>query len=161
MEPIRQTVSSELAMEQLGGALARSIAHSGLIIYLNGDLGAGKTTFVRGFLRALGVSHTVKSPTYTLVEPYDIQQMKIYHFDLYRLNESHELEAIGIRDYFHANAICLVEWPQKGAPFLPLPDLTLSITIMPNDRLVEIKANNNRGKDALQVLGRSDITDNQ
>ncbi len=153
--------NNESAMEQLGSALAKSIGSAGLIIYLNGELGAGKTTFVRGFLRALGVLHTVKSPTYTLVEPYQIEQTSIYHFDLYRLNDSQELEAIGIRDYFHVKAICLVEWPQKGAPLLPSPDLTLDIHIRENERLVEITANNNRGNDALQALGRSGITDSQ
>lgn len=153
--------NNESAMEQLGSALAKSIGSAGLIIYLNGELGAGKTTFVRGFLRALGVLHTVKSPTYTLVEPYQIEQTSIYHFDLYRLNDSQELEAIGIRDYFYAKAICLVEWPKKGAPLLPSPDLTLDIHIIENERLVEITANNNRGNDALQALGRSGITDSQ
>lgn len=158
---LQYKTNSELAMEQLGGALAKCIGSTGLIIYLNGELGAGKTTFVRGFLRALGVMHTVKSPTYTLVEPYEIEQASIYHFDLYRLVSSVELEAIGIRDYFHEKAICLVEWPEKGEPLLPTPDLTLTIQIMQNERLVEIKANNNRGNDALQALGRSGITDNQ
>lgn len=158
---LKYKLNNELAMEQLGGALARCVGSAGLIVYLNGDLGAGKTTFVRGFLRALGVLHTVKSPTYTLVEPYETEQTRIYHFDLYRLNESDELEAIGIRDYFHDGAICLVEWPQKGESLLPLPDLTLDIQIMQNERLVAIKANNNRGNDVLQALGRSGFTDSQ
>lgn len=154
------TVDNEAQMENLGGQLARSAGEGGLIIYLNGELGAGKTTLVRGFLRALGVSHTVKSPTYTLVETYELQT-SVYHFDLYRLKSSLELEAIGIRDYFHEKAICLVEWPQMGSPLLPTPDLMLDITIKQNARLVEIKANNNRGNDALQTLGRSATTDNR
>jgi len=155
------TVDNEGAMEHLGGELAKSIGQSGLIVYLSGELGAGKTTFVRGFLRALGVLHTVKSPTYTLVEPYELDQTTVYHFDLYRLNSSLELEAIGVRDYFYEQAICLVEWPQKGAPLLPLPDLMLDITIKQNARFVEMKANNNRGNDALQILGRSATTHHQ
>ncbi len=154
------TVDNEAAMEQLGGTLAKSIGDGGIIIYLNGELGAGKTTFVRGFLRALGITHTVKSPTYTLVETYDLHT-SVYHFDLYRLKSSLELEAIGIRDYFHQNAICLVEWPQKGEPLLPSPDLMIDMTIKQDARFVEIKANNNRGNDALQTLGRNAITDKQ
>lgn len=157
---LQYKIDSASAMEGLGKALAKAL-HNGGIIYLQGDLGAGKTTLVRGFLRALGYEHTVKSPTYTLVEPYEFNQVVVYHFDLYRLTSSDELEGIGIRDYFHANAICLVEWPQKGAPLLPESDLTLAIQIIENKRLVDIKANNNRGKDALQTLGRSITTDNQ
>ncbi|MGE3320042.1 MAG: tRNA (adenosine(37)-N6)-threonylcarbamoyltransferase complex ATPase subunit type 1 TsaE [Candidatus Berkiella sp.] len=154
------TIDNESIMEQLGGVLAKSIVESGLIVYLFGELGAGKTTFVRGFLRALGVSQTIKSPTYTLVEPYEFEEKNIYHFDLYRLASSLELETIGIRDYFHDGAICLIEWPQKGMPLLREPDLTLSINIIQNGRLVEIKANNNRGNNALQTLARN-FTTNQ
>jgi tRNA threonylcarbamoyladenosine biosynthesis protein TsaE len=159
---MQMTIENEAAMELLGARIAKSIPNgNGMTIYLNGELGAGKTTFVRGFLRALKITHTVKSPTYTLVEPYELEQKSIYHFDLYRLKSSLELEAIGIRDYFHQNAICLVEWPQKGEPLLPSPDLILDITIKQDARIVEIKANNNRGNDALQTLGRNVTTDKQ
>ncbi len=150
-------VDSAQAMEILGRALAKSLNNTGIIIYLSGDLGAGKTTLVRGFLQGLGYLQTVKSPTYTLIEAYELPPFDIYHFDLYRLKTSAELEGMGIRDYFHDNAICLVEWPQKGALLLPQPDLTLTIQIIENKRLVEIKANNSRGNDALHILGH-DIT---
>lgn len=150
-------IESAQAMEMLGHALAKSLNNTGMIIYLCGDLGAGKTTLVRGFLQELGHLQTVKSPTYTLIEAYELPPFDIYHFDLYRLKSSAELEEMGIRDYFHNNAICLVEWPQKGEPLLPQPDLTLTIQIIETKRLVEIKANNSRGNDALHILGH-DIT---
>lgn len=155
------TIENEYEMERLGALVAKSIGRDGIIIYLSGDLGAGKTTFVRGFLRALKITDIIKSPTYTLVEPYEVEQTSVYHFDLYRLKSGLELEAIGIRDYFHPFAICLVEWPQKGEPLLPSPDLMLNIIIKQNARFVEIKANNNRGNDALQTLGRNATTNSQ
>lgn len=152
MNTLAVSIENESAMEDLGAGLAASTSVSGLVIYLLGELGAGKTTLVRGFLRSLGVSQTIKSPTYTLVEPYELADKKIYHFDLYRLVSSHELETIGFRDYCHEGAILLIEWPQKGAPLLTEPDLTLTINILQNSRLVEIEANNNRGNNALQIL---------
>jgi tRNA threonylcarbamoyladenosine biosynthesis protein TsaE len=112
--------------EACGEALAKHCTVPG-IIYLSGELGAGKTTFTRGFLRGLGMMSDVKSPTYTLVESYPIPQQKdhiVHHFDLYRLNGPEELEMLGLRDYTTPNALCLVEWPERGFQyFVATPDL--------------------------------------
>ena len=145
------TINSTEKMEKLGQLLYDACQQKGTILYLSGNLGAGKTTFVRGFLRATGYQGKVKSPTYTLVEPYEIAQIPLFHFDFYRLNSADELEYMGIRDYFQANAICLVEWPEKAQAQLPSSDIEINIAIQEDSREVNIKANTQRGKD---VLGR-------
>ncbi len=116
---------------KLAGAIATKIP-PGTIIFLQGDLGTGKTTFVRGFLRKLGFTGNVKSPTYTLVEPYQINDQMIYHFDLYRLATADELEYAGARDYFDQQAICLIEWPEKAQGYLPDADLVCQLTYAQN-----------------------------
>jgi tRNA threonylcarbamoyladenosine biosynthesis protein TsaE len=134
--------------------IAESIEH-GAVIYLSGQLGAGKTTFVRGFLRALGYQDKVKSPTFTLVEVYELADKLIYHFDLYRIENAAELENIGIRDYFSSDAVCLIEWPEKGVPVLPVPDLTCAITIADQGRDMVITASTERGEDIIKHLALS------
>lgn len=112
----------EQATLSAGAALAKHCC-GGLLIYLQGDLGAGKTTLVRGFLRALGYTGIVKSPTYTLVESYFLQPITLHHFDLYRLSDPEELDYIGWIDYCTSENCCIIEWPEKGEGYLPTADL--------------------------------------
>jgi tRNA threonylcarbamoyladenosine biosynthesis protein TsaE len=118
---------------------------SGLTIYLHGDLGAGKTTFVRGVLQGLDYKGKVKSPTYTLVESYEVEpnvksRYNLYHFDLYRFSDVEEWEAAGFREYFNEDTICFVEWPEKAGDLLPEPDFDIKITHYKSGRKIEITA---------------------
>lgn len=126
-------------MLAFGAALAGNLPpDEGCVITLQGDLGAGKTTLVRGLLQALGHTGVVKSPTYTLVEPYYLQGRDIYHFDLYRLGAADELEYIGFRDYFSPPAVCLLEWPERGENHVPAADIRLIISITNEAREIKI-----------------------
>lgn len=126
-------LADEAATLHFGAILAKAIQPN-LTIYLHGDLGSGKTTLVRGLIHALGYVGKVKSPTYTLVESYEIKSnvistLNVYHFDLYRFNDDEEWEEAGFREYFNAQSICLIEWPEKAQNVLPTPDLNVTITI--------------------------------
>jgi tRNA threonylcarbamoyladenosine biosynthesis protein TsaE len=114
------------ATERLGAALAAGVA-PGRVLHLRGDLGSGKTTLVRGMLRALGITGRVKSPTYTFVEPYEVSSLHFYHFDFYRLRDASEWLSSGFRDYFNSAAFCVVEWPERAGETLPPPDLEVRL----------------------------------
>lgn len=135
-----QLIEDETAMLALGAQLARRFPQGGVIL-LQGDLGAGKTTLVRGLLQELGHQGNVKSPTYTLVEPYHIQGRDIYHFDLYRLADPEELEYMGIRDYLRADSLCLIEWPEKATEFLSHYNLCIEIKHFGDSRKVFVENN--------------------
>jgi tRNA threonylcarbamoyladenosine biosynthesis protein TsaE len=147
----RYQIDDEQAMEAMGARLGRALEWRG-VIYLAGDLGAGKTTLSRGLLRGLGYQGAVKSPTFTLVEPYDIDGRAIYHFDLYRLLDPEELEFLGIRDYFTPDSLCLVEWPEKGKGVLPSPDLTITIAPQGAGRSLLLQGSSDHGAAVLQKL---------
>lgn len=148
---MRLAVSSPEEME-LFAACCAGFPDDGFRLYLQGELGAGKTTFVRGLLRALGYRGVVKSPTYTLVEDYHAASRRIYHFDLYRLAAPAELADIGYRDYFDGDSICLVEWPERGEKCLPSPDLLVNISIGQDSRIVTCNAHTAPGEQLLRQL---------
>jgi len=135
-------LDDEAATLAFGAALGKVIIPN-LTIYLHGDLGAGKTTLVRGLLHGLGFTGKVKSPTYTLVEPYENIEaeqgvLNLYHFDLYRFNDEEEWESAGFRDYFNAASVCLIEWPEKAEHILPTPDIDVYFEIKPDGRNVRL-----------------------
>lgn len=121
-------VSDETAMQMLGKRIA-NLSKPGEIIFLQGNLGAGKTTLIRGFLRYFGITGPIKSPTFTLVETYQTKSLYLFHFDLYRIKQPNELLEIGLTDYFTEDAICLIEWPEKAIAYLPNPSQYWQIEI--------------------------------
>lgn len=135
----------EAATVAFGKRLALACGGRGLLT-LSGNLGTGKTTLSRGIIQGYGHAGAVKSPTYTLVEPYELGEIRIYHFDLYRLEDPEELEFIGLRDYLDQNALCLVEWPEKAFGVLPPADLALDLAIRDMGRLITWTAHTPHGK---------------
>ena len=156
VDHLRVQLPDEPATLALGAAIGDVLlrhADTGALIYLSGELGAGKTTLSRGLLRGLGFSGRVKSPTYTLVELYVVSKLNLYHFDFYRFGEPEEWQEAGFRDLFNETNICLVEWPEKAGELLPLPDLR--ITLKPTatqGREATIAAGSPRGRTLVSSL---------
>lgn len=149
-------LADEAATLSFGAVLAKGI-HPNLTIYLHGDLGAGKTTLVRGLIHALGYAGKVKSPTYTLVESYILSpetgaNFTLYHFDLYRFNDDEEWEVAGFRDYFNAESVCLIEWPEKAENVLPTPDINITFMIKASGRTIQITAHSALGSQCLEAI---------
>ena len=143
----------EAATVAAGAKIGRAL-NTGCVVFLVGELGAGKTTFTRGALRALGHAGSVKSPTYTLCEPYDLtDEAQLCHLDLYRLSNPEELEFLGIRDYVASGAILFIEWPSKGEGWLPAPDLQVALQATDTGRQLEISALTADGQDLLSRTG--------
>ena len=135
----------------LGAAVATGLT-PGMVIYLRGELGAGKTTLARGLLQSLGVTERIKSPTYTLVEPYIVSSLYLYHFDFYRLQHPDEWVDAGFRDYFSSGAVCLVEWPDKAGAQLPAADMTIDLATAGDARKATLSADTEAGINCLRRL---------
>ena len=153
MTPITSSclLADEEATLNFGACLATALGDGG-IITLRGDLGCGKTTLSRGLLRALGHKGAVKSPTYTLVEPYEIGARRIFHYDLYRLNDPAELEYLGLRDFIDNETLTLIEWPEKGEPLLPPVDLDLTLAVAGTGRRISWQAHSTYGEKLAAAL---------
>lgn len=149
MDHITLELADEAATLALGARLAQGL-RGGLSVWLRGDLGAGKTTLVRGLLRGAGHAGRVKSPTYTLVESYVISGLYLYHFDLYRFADPEEWDAAGFRDYFNALSVCLVEWPEKAGGLLPAPDLEITLEPHGPGRRAVLSATTAQGRACLE-----------
>ena len=143
--PPQLPLASEEATLALGAALAKG-ALPGRVLFLSGDLGAGKTTLVRGLLRALGWSGRVKSPTYALVEIYAVSRLDFYHFDFYRFKDREEWVNSGFREHFNPDSLCVVEWPEKAGGLLPPPDLHLTLELSQSGRRAAFTAHSEAGR---------------
>jgi len=150
-EVLTRMLPTEAATAALGTAIAPTL-RAGMVIYVRGQLGAGKTTLVRGILTALGVRDRIKSPTYTLVEPYSVSSLYLYHFDFYRLRHPDEWLEAGFREYFGGNAICIIEWPEKAGSKLPHPDVAIDIAVTAGGRTIVVSATTEAGETCLRAL---------
>jgi tRNA threonylcarbamoyladenosine biosynthesis protein TsaE len=142
---LKTILPDEAATLDLGAAIARGL-EPGLTVFLQGELGAGKTTLVRGVLRALGYAGRVKSPTYALVELYDVSRLHLHHFDFYRFSDPREWTEAGFRDTFDGQNVTLVEWPEKAQGLLPSPDVEVTLAIQDSGRVATLRANTEMGQ---------------
>lgn len=149
---MQRLIMGEEAMLAAGAALARGCPLGPVILYLVGDLGAGKTTLARGFLRGLGYAGAVKSPTYTLLESYEAAGRTVHHFDLYRLVDPGELEYLGLRDCLTDNAVLLIEWPARGGTHVPPPDVVLRLDHAGDGRSLRGEARTGPGAEWLRAF---------
>lgn len=147
-----ELVLSDTAQTECLGRLLAHLQLAPAVIYLSGELGAGKTTFSRGFIQACGHPGAVKSPTYTLIEPYDLPSGKIYHLDLYRLNDPAELDFLGLEDVLAEGGVCLIEWPERASPYLPPADLTISLHHADGARRARLVAHQARAQRWLEAV---------
>jgi tRNA threonylcarbamoyladenosine biosynthesis protein TsaE len=159
IQPAEFALADESATARLGAALARAIEAKsaaigthGLVVGLAGELGAGKTSLVRAALRALGVTGAVKSPTFTLVEPYVVSSLNFYHFDFYRLADPEEFSFAGFREMFGPAAVCLIEWPEKAAGHVPRADLRITLRVAGEGRHASLTAATELGAACLQRI---------
>lgn len=148
---LERYLDSAAATEALGARLAEALT-PGCVLYLRGDLGAGKTTLARGLLRGLGHRGTVKSPTFTLVEPYQLEEWRLFHWDLYRLTDPEELEYLGLRDQLDGEAVLLIEWPERGRGELPAADLDVALSYSGEARNCRVEARSPTGQAMLARL---------
>jgi tRNA threonylcarbamoyladenosine biosynthesis protein TsaE len=144
-------ICSEKEMKALGAKLIKACDRGG-VITLEGDLGTGKTTIVRGALEACGITSGVRSPTYTLIENYEIDNLSVAHFDLYRLGDAEELEYLGFRDYLNSHTLCLIEWPQRAEELLHSAGLQLTLEYHEGCRRIEAKSTNAWGEQLIQAI---------
>ena len=151
MAQISRYLPEESDTLALGAALAPCL-EPGLVVYLCGELGAGKTTLARGILRGLGHAGKVKSPSFALLEPYTFSRLYLYHFDFYRFNDPRELEDAGFREHFNPDTVCLVEWPEKAAGYVPAADIRITLRLQGSGRLLEIDADTEAGRRCLERL---------
>lgn len=149
--PLSVYLADEEATVAVGRVLGRLLDGRGLVT-LQGNLGGGKTTLSRGLIQSLGHKGAVKSPTYTLVEPYEIGSLQIFHYDLYRLSDPEELEFLGMRDFLDANTLTLVEWPERAGKLLPPADLALNIQVEGRGRRLTWQSHTERGQRLSQAL---------
>lgn len=154
VERLARTAEETAALgESLAKALpARAQTPSPLVVYLSGDLGAGKTTFAQGFVRGCGITDAVRSPTYALIEPYELEGLTLLHLDLYRLRDAEELETLGLRDWMTAGTVWLVEWPEKGGGRLPPPDVRVDLAVTDAGHPIRLGAASPSGDRWLEAL---------